>query len=49
METVEQQLKDIIADNKIILFMKGNPHQPQCGFSARVVDCLLYTSDAADE
>ena len=40
METVEQQLKDIIADNKIILFMKGNPHQPQCGFSARVVDIL---------
>tara|TARA_B100000674_G_C37397620_1_gene714774 strand:- start:291 stop:599 length:309 start_codon:yes stop_codon:yes gene_type:complete len=40
MEKVEQQLKDIIADNKIILFMKGNPHQPQCGFSARVVDIL---------
>ena len=40
METVEQQLKDIIADNKIILFMKGNPHQPQCGFSDRVVDIL---------
>ena len=37
---IEEQLQDIIKDNNIILFMKGNPHQPRCGFSARVVDVL---------
>ena len=37
---IEEQLQDIIKDNNIILFMKGNPHQPRCGFSARVVDLL---------
>ena len=37
---IEQQLQDIIKDNNIILFMKGNPHQPRCGFSAQVVDIL---------
>jgi len=40
METVKEQLQSVIADNNIVLFMKGNPHQPQCGFSARVVDIL---------
>jgi monothiol glutaredoxin len=26
---------DAIQDNKVILFMKGTPEQPMCGFSAR--------------
>ena len=26
---------DAIKDNKVILFMKGTPEQPMCGFSAR--------------
>ena len=37
---VKKQVEDIINDNNIILFMKGDPHQPRCGFSARVVDVL---------
>lgn len=37
---VKKQIEDIINDNNIILFMKGDPHQPRCGFSARVVDVL---------
>jgi len=40
MSTVKEQLQSVIADNNIVLFMKGDPHQPQCGFSARVVDIL---------
>ena len=40
METVKEQLQSVIAENNIVLFMKGDPHQPQCGFSARVVDIL---------
>lgn len=35
-----QRIKQQIADNKIILYMKGSPATPQCGFSARAVQCL---------
>ncbi len=38
--TVEEQLADIIKENNVILFMKGNPHQPRCGFSGKVVEIL---------
>ena len=30
----------MIASNDVVLFMKGSPHQPQCGFSAKVVNVL---------
>ena len=38
-----------IADNPVILFMKGNPDAPACGFSARTVSVLnqLDTAFAA--
>ena len=39
-KTVIGQLTDIINDNNVILFMKGNPHQPRCGFSGKVVEIL---------
>ena len=29
-----------IQENKVMLYMKGTPDQPQCGFSARVVEIL---------
>ena len=32
----------MISDNSVMLFMKGNPEQPQCGFSARVVQILDF-------
>ena len=35
-EVIEGQIKS----NSIILYMKGTPQFPQCGFSARVVDVL---------
>tara|TARA_B100000927_G_C16454348_1_gene465199 strand:- start:957 stop:1265 length:309 start_codon:yes stop_codon:yes gene_type:complete len=37
---IKEELESIINDNDIILFMKGDPHQPRCGFSAQVVDIL---------
>lgn len=37
METIKQQ----IDSNLVILYMKGNPNQPQCGFSARAVEALV--------
>lgn len=37
METIKQQ----IDTNAIILYMKGSPNAPQCGFSARTVEALM--------
>lgn len=43
-ETVATSAKDFIAktvqDNPVVLFMKGVPEQPRCGFSAVVVQIL---------
>ena len=33
-------IKEAIAENPVILFMKGNPDAPACGFSARTVAIL---------
>ena len=38
--TVADRIKQDIADNPVVLFMKGTPVFPQCGFSARVVQIL---------
>lgn len=39
MDTV-QLIKDQIENNKVILYMKGTPEQPKCGFSMRAVQAL---------
>lgn len=39
MDTLEK-IKQQIADNAIMLYMKGSPKMPQCGFSARAVQCI---------
>ena len=42
-KSAKQSLKDRIEtllNNKVMLFMKGSPAQPQCGFSARIVKIL---------
>ena len=44
MSTPEQQIsaaiQEAIAENDVILFMKGTPEAPRCGFSARTVQAL---------
>src|SRR5690606_39623011 len=37
---VEQLIRDQIKDNKVILYMKGTPQFPQCGFSAKSIEVL---------
>ena len=32
--TVQQQIKQTVTDNDVVLFMKGNANFPQCGFQA---------------
>ncbi len=39
-EAVRTKLEDVIKKNRVVLFMKGNKHFPQCGFSAQVVGIL---------
>lgn len=36
-----ESLKQQIADNAILLYMKGSPNMPQCGFSAKTVQALM--------
>ena len=38
--TVQDKIKQQIAENPIILYMKGNAELPMCGFSARAVTIL---------
>jgi monothiol glutaredoxin len=39
-EPIRAQLDELIKKNRVLLFMKGNKHFPQCGFSAQVVQIL---------
>ena len=34
-------IKEQIESNTILLYMKGSPNQPQCGFSARTAQALM--------
>ena len=36
----KQQVEEMIAANQVLLFMKGTPEMPRCGFSMRVVGVL---------
>lgn len=37
---VHKEIDQMVKTNKVFLFMKGTPDQPQCGFSAQVVQIL---------
>ena len=39
-QTITDQVRQIIGDNDVLLFMKGTPDAPRCGFSMRVVGVL---------
>ena len=48
---LRKQLSDILASNRVVLFMKGTRQMPQCGFSAQVVkilDKLLPSYETVD-
>src|SRR5215470_9136845 len=40
--TVHDQIAKDITDNDVVLFMKGTPQMPQCGFSGTVVQILNH-------
>ncbi|HIG33903.1 MAG TPA: Grx4 family monothiol glutaredoxin [Candidatus Poseidoniales archaeon] len=35
-----EELQEVVEENQIVIFMKGTPEQPQCGFSARGAQVL---------
>ena len=37
---LKEQIEQLIASNEVLLFMKGTPDMPRCGFSMRVVQVL---------
>jgi monothiol glutaredoxin len=39
-DELRKRITDTIARGRVMLFMKGNPAMPQCGFSAAVVGML---------
>ena len=42
MTDVKQKIDKLIGSDDVVLFMKGTPDFPQCGFSANVVGILNY-------
>ena len=40
MTNINEKIKDIISKNDVVLFMKGTPDMPQCGFSMTVTNIL---------
>ncbi len=42
MANVQERIQKLISENPVVLFMKGIPEFPQCGFSGQVVQILDY-------
>lgn len=40
MSNVQEQIRQLVSNNRVVLFMKGTKQFPQCGFSARAVQIL---------
>lgn len=41
---LNERLQDLIKQSQVMLFMKGNPEQPRCGFSGKIVKILQEKS-----
>ncbi len=37
---LKQKVEEVLRENRVLLFMKGTPEMPRCGFSMRVVNVL---------
>ena len=40
--SAQEKIQNIISSNEVVLFMKGTPDMPQCGFSMAVVNALKH-------
>ena len=46
MNDVNQRIADIVQSNDVVLFMKGTPLFPQCGFSSKAIAILDHCNVA---
>jgi monothiol glutaredoxin len=42
-DATHQRISDLVAGNDVVLFMKGTPYFPQCGFSSKAIAILEHT------
>ena len=42
MSTIHDAIKQEVESNDVVLFMKGTPQMPMCGFSGQCVQILDY-------
>jgi len=42
MPNARERIEKLISDHPVVLFMKGTPQFPQCGFSGQVIQILDY-------
>ena len=47
-DAVQQRIAEIVQGNDVVLFMKGTPLFPQCGFSSRAIAILEHLGVAYD-
>lgn len=40
MDDVQQRIDNLVKSNRVVLFMKGTPQFPMCGFSGRAIQIL---------
>ncbi len=40
MSDIKDRIKEQVTQNRVVLYMKGTPQFPQCGFSATVAEVL---------
>jgi monothiol glutaredoxin len=38
--SIQDKIRDQVTKNRVVLYMKGQPNFPQCGFSATAVEIL---------
>jgi len=43
--SIEEQIRETVTGNEVVLFMKGNANFPQCGFSGRAIQILQLSND----
>ncbi len=48
MSDINQRISDIVGAKDVVLFMKGTPLFPQCGFSSRAIAILEHCGVAFD-
>ena len=45
-ESLDSKLKKLINQKRVMLFMKGSPESPECGFSKKMVALLAKYTDS---